>query len=452
MRIRQVMNLTFPICSPKDTIKKAAQLMAKSGESYLFVVDDFNSYLGILSSLSLLDYVGVSYKEVDSLIKYVAPIRQDDLVTTLRNFTFEVVPVTNSENNLVGTVTLKSIFEYLPDIIGTGEKYKGDLRRENYNGSKYTIDDIVGQSKNILYLKEQIIAAAKTKSTVLILGETGTGKELVAHAIHKLSSRRHQPFIRINCAAIPDNLLESELFGYEQGAFTGAIKGGYSGKFQLADGGTIFLDEIGDMSLSLQAKILRVLQEREIEKIGGRFPIPIDVRVIAATHCNLQEMVRTQRFRQDLYYRLHVFPIHTPTLRTIPEDIPLLVDYFFTKPVDELSANNHGIEGSALAALMRYHWPGNFRELFNVIEYAVSLSTGLISREHLPSGILYASEVTEAEGEDKSVLRNHTDEAEREAIIKAIETYRGNKLKVAEALGISRSSLYNKMKKYNLEG
>lgn len=452
MRIRQVMNLTFPICSPKDTIKNATQLMSDTGEPYLLVVDEYNSYIGILSSLSLLDYSGVPQQEVAPLIKFVTPLREDDLLTTLRNLTFEVVPVTNSENNLVGTVTLKSILEYLPELIGTREKYKGDARKENYNGSKYTIDDIVGQSKNILHLKEQIIAAAKTKSTVLILGETGTGKELVAHAIHKLSSRRHQPFIRINCAAIPDNLLESELFGYEQGAFTGAIKGGYSGKFQLADGGTIFLDEIGDMSLSLQAKILRVLQEREIEKIGGRFPIPIDVRIIAATHCNLPEMVRSQRFRQDLFYRLHVFPIHTPPLRTIPEDIPLLVESFFTKQVDEQTIDKPKIEESALNALMRYSWPGNFRELLNVIEYSISLSPGIISREHLPTDILYAHEGSETDGEDRSVLRNHTDDAERDAILKAIENHRGNKLKVSEALGISRSSLYNKLKKYNLEG
>jgi len=452
LRIRQVMNLTFPTCSPKDTIKKAAQLMTKSGEPYIFVVDDFNSYRGVITSVSLLDYAGEMHKEVESLLKYVAPLRQDDLLATVRNLTGEIVPVTNSENNLVGTVTLKSILEYLPDLVGTEEKYRGEARKESYSSSKYTIDDIVGQSKNILYLKEQILAAAKTKSTVLVLGETGTGKELVAHAIHKLSTRRHQPFIRINCAAIPDNLLESELFGYEQGAFTGALKGGYVGKFQLADGGTIFLDEIGDMSLSLQAKILRVLQEREIEKIGGRFPIPIDVRVIAATHCNLQQMVREQRFRQDLFFRLHVFPIHTPPLRSITDDIPLLVEHFFAKQADDLNIYKPGIDENALQALMRYSWPGNFRELFNVIEYSASLSSGTIRRENLPANILYAREVSEIESEDRSALRNHTDDAERDAIIKAIEAYRGNKIKVSEALGISRSSLYNKMRKYNIEG
>jgi len=178
----------------------------------------------------------------------------------------------------------------------------------------------------------------------------------------------------------------------------------------------------------------------------------VDVRVIAATHCNLQEMVREQRFRQDLFYRLHVFPIHTPPLRSVSEDIPLLVEHYLNKHCEEMSRPKIQIEDSALRALMRYSWPGNFRELFNIIEYAASLSTGLIKREHLPAEIVYARQVGENEDEERSVLRSHADDAERDAIIKAIEIYRGNKLKVSEALGISRSSLYNKMRKYNIEG
>lgn len=340
--------------------------------------------------------------------------------------------------------------EFLPDIISTGSKSNPKGTGSDFKQSaKYSIDDIIGLSSDMLHLKERIIAAAKTKSTVLILGETGTGKELVAHAIHKLSPRRHQPFIKINCAAIPESLLESELFGYEQGAFTGANKSGFPGKFQLADGGTIFLDEIGDMPISLQSKILRVLQEREIEKIGGRYPIPIDVRVIAATHCNLLELVNEKKFRQDLYYRLHVIPMEIPPLRVRSEDIPLLVDHFLSNYKEEHGVEGPKVEKEFIAPLLNYHWPGNVRELMNLLEMAVSLSNGNLSREHVPGYILQESFKVDDE-EKNSGLRAFANEAEKEAILSAIELYKGNKLKVSQALGISRSSLYNKLKKYNI--
>lgn len=299
-------------------------------------------------------------------------------------------------------------------------------------------------------MKEQIIAAAKTRSTVLVLGETGTGKELAAHAIHKLSSRRHNAFLRVNCAAIPDNLLESELFGYEAGAFTGAVKGGQVGKFESADGGTIFLDEIGDMPFSLQSKILRVLQEKEIEKIGGRAPIPIDVRIIAATHRNLRELVKENKFREDLFYRLHVIPIQMPPLRDHREDIPMLVEYYLLKQSKELGIPKPAVEHNFITALIEYDWPGNVRELANIMELAISMSHGAITRELLPKSML-TERFTGRGDEDSAILRNYAEDAEREAIIKALESFDGNKLKVSDWLGISRSSLYNKLKKYNID-
>lgn len=450
MLISQVMNLSFSTCSARSTMQEAAQSMLKSGASRLYVVDHYNVYQGVVTALSLLGAVGALYREIGSVVRYIPPLRPEDSVAALRQCAEEAVPVTNSYGCLVGTVALKDILENISGLLNSQPRQKSEGPRPLQNGSKYSIDDIVGKSRSILSLKEQILAAARTRSTVLILGETGTGKELVAHAIHKLSTRRHQAFVRINCAAIPDNLLESELFGYEPGAFTGALKNGNPGKFQLADGGTLFLDEIGDMSLPLQAKILRVLQEREIEKIGGRFPIPIDVRVIAATHCDLQEMVRQGKFRQDLFYRLHVFPIHTPALRTIPEDIPLLAEHFLGKRRAEEPETPSGFSAECLPILEAHCWPGNCRELFNVIEYASSFSSGQIFPEHLPSGLL-AAPPAGAE-ESAPVLRSHANDAERNAIIQTIRTYHGNKLKVSEALGISRSSLYNKIKKYNIEG
>lgn len=450
MLIRQVMSLSFSICSSRTTIQEAIQTVLKSNSSRLYVVDDYNSYLGVVTALSLLGTTSPPHREIAPLVRYVAPLRLDDSIAALRHTSEETIPVTNSDHCLVGVVTLGDIVENLPELLNPEFKTRGEGRKTVSSGSKYSIDDIVGKSRSILYLKEQILAAAKTRSTVLVLGETGTGKELVAHAIHKLSTRRHRAFVRINCAAIPDNLLESELFGYEQGAFTGALKGGNSGKFELADGGTIFLDEIGDMSLSLQAKILRVLQEREIERIGGRYPVPIDVRIIAATHCDLQSMVQEGRFREDLFYRLHVFPIRTPPLRTIPEDIPFLTEHFISTHAVEAAGPVPLVTPEALRILEAHFWPGNCRELFNAIEYASSFSSGAILPEHLPANLLTAQPT----GEEACmpILRSHANDAERDTIIRTIRTYHGNKLKVSEVLGISRSSLYNKMKKYKIEG
>lgn len=419
--------------------------MIDNQASYTIVADEKHTYLGVLTAGTLLQ-IKELHMPVERIMREVDPLKEDDPVTDIRPSDLDVIPVVNRMRTVVGVISIRSAFQYLPEAIASLDTGRpSSLRRVPQLSAKYTINDIVGQSNAILLMKEQIIAAAKTKSTVMVLGETGTGKELAAHAIHRLSNRRHSAFVRVNCAAIPDNLLESELFGYETGAFTGAIKGGQVGKFEAADGGTIFLDEIGDMPLSLQSKILRVLQEKEIEKVGGRAPISIDVRIIAATHRNLRELVREKKFREDLYYRLHVIPIQMPPLREHREDIPLLVDFFLAKQAEELDIEKPDTDRDFLAALIEYDWPGNVRELANIVELVISMSHGTITKELLPELFSHRFD------DEASILRSYTGEAEKEAIIKAIEIFGGNKIKVCNSLGISRSSLYNKLKKYNID-
>ena len=424
--------------------------MANDQTSYAIVADEKNIYQGVLAAGALLQTKDFEML-VEKVMSEAEPLQEDDPVTDIRPSILEIIPVVNRMRIVVGIISIRSAFLYLPEALSSLDTGRSPgVRRTPQLSAKYTINDIVGQGKAILLMKEQVIAAAKTRSTVMVLGETGTGKELAAHAIHRLSSRRHNAFIRVNCAAIPDNLLESELFGYEPGAFTGAVKGGQIGKFEAADGGTIFLDEIGDMPLSLQSKILRVLQEKEIEKIGGRAPISIDVRIIAATHRNLRDLVREQKFREDLYYRLHVIPIQMPPLRAHREDIPLLVHSFLTKQAEELGIERPDTDRDFMAALIEYDWPGNVRELANIIELAISMSHGTITKDLLPPSML--PELFFPRFDDEAaVLRSYAGEAEKEAIIKALEIYGGNKIKVCDSLGISRSSLYNKLKKYNID-
>lgn len=444
------MDCTFTLCHSHETVKSALLKMATDQSSYSIVADEKNTYQGILTATTLLNLKDHDMV-VTTVMRDAEPLKEDDPVTDIRPSVLEVIPVVNRMKIVVGVINIRSAFQYLPEALSSLDVGRSSgFRRTPQVSAKYTINDIVGQGKAILLMKEQIIAAAKTRSTVMVLGETGTGKELAAHAIHRLSSRRHNAFVRVNCAAIPENLLESELFGYEPGAFTGAVKGGQIGKFEAADGGTLFLDEIGDMPFSLQSKILRVLQEKEIEKVGGRAPISIDVRIIAATHRNLRELVREQKFREDLYYRLHVIPIQMPPLREHREDIPLLVDFFLSKQAEELGIDKPDTEHEFMAALIEYDWPGNVRELANIVELAISMSHGVITKDLLPASML-AELFSHRFDAEAAVLRDYAGDAEKEAIIKALDIFGGNKIKVCDSLGISRSSLYNKLKKYNID-
>lgn len=444
------MDCLFSVCTLGEKVEDVINKMQKKNSSYIIVIDKKNIYRGILTITSLIQSIDKNKDTIDSLVEVIETVSENEDISKLKVVNHEIIPVINDQKNVMGVINLKSVIEFLNErMTKYKDKYPGDIKSNPRLTSKYTIDNIIGESKDILLLKERIIAAAKTKSTVLILGETGTGKELVAHAITSLSSRRHQPFVRLNCAAIPETLLESELFGYEQGAFTGAIKGGNDGKFLMANNGTIFLDEIGDMQLNLQSKILRVLQEREIEKIGGQYPIPIDVRVIAATHEDLMELVRDNKFRRDLFYRLHVIPIQIPPIRNRREDIPLLVEHFNRIISKQLNITPPKIEESFINTILKYRWPGNVRELQNVVEMAVNFSNGIVNESHIPEYIIEDIEQTshnELEG-----LRATTNETERDAILKALEKYNGNKIKVAKYLGISRSNLYYKIKKLELD-
>jgi DNA-binding NtrC family response regulator len=302
---------------------------------------------------------------------------------------------------------------------------------------------LVGKSKRMQEIYRLIQKASENDATVLIRGESGTGKELVAQSIHQHSNRGKQKFVTVNCAALPENLLESELFGYEKGAFTGATQRRI-GKFEQANRGSIFLDEIGDMSLSTQAKILRVLQSKEIYRLGGNERIIVDVRIITATHQNLEEMEKQGKFRNDLYYRLNVFPIQIPPLRERKEDVPALAHHFVEK------SDAKGIDRKALAFLMDYDWPGNVRELQNAIERAAIVSNGIIAVDDLPVNVKSGS-VSQMSGKFEIGEEGiNIDQLERELIIQALQKSEGNKTRAAELLGITRRRLYSMMERFEI--
>ena len=331
------------------------------------------------------------------------------------------------------------------------EYYKEELRKAY--GGKYTFDNIIGVSEKMQWTKSIAIKAAKGSSTVLVLGESGTGKELFAHSIHNESPRHNAPFIKVNCAAVPDNLLESELFGYDEGAFTGAKKGGKPGKFELANSGTIFLDEIGDMPLSMQAKMLRVLQEKEFERVGGTKTIKLDLRVIAATNRDLEKMIEEGEFRHDLYYRLNIISLTISPLRERVEDIPLLCTMLLKKINKQTPHCIEGVSATALQLLMSYAWPGNVRELENILERAINLMDDdelLITPECLPPVLKKINRVKD-QGETGDNLSGLLGDTERQAILKALEAAGGNKSEAAKILGIHRSGFYQKMRKYKIQ-
>ncbi len=309
----------------------------------------------------------------------------------------------------------------------------------------YSIPHIVGESVAMKHVLRAVEMVALSDATVLLLGESGTGKELIATTIHYQSRRRDRPFIKVNCAAFPEGLIESELFGYERGAFTGALKR-KPGRFELADGGTIFLDEIGDLPLSTQVKLLRVLQERSFERLGGKETISVDVRIIAATNRDLEEEVRNRGFREDLFFRISVIPIRIPPLRERKEDIPYLLDFFLKKQRARTGKDVRFSEG-AIQALLKYEWPGNVRELENVVERCVILSEdGWIDVEDLPLYIQGES------GDGISFnLSDAVTEAEKDHIIKILKLTRGNRTKAAQLLGISRKTLWEKIKTYGIK-
>ena len=352
---------------------------------------------------------------------------------------YDIALIRVHQNTKGFIITIKSIEEVMNTV--------NDMMLDHLSTD---FDHIVGNSDVILQAKALAKKVAASASTVLILGESGTGKELFARAIHHSSPRGQMPFVAINCAAIPDHLLESELFGYDEGAFTGAKRGGKPGKFQLANKGTLFLDEIGDMPLHLQAKLLRVLQEKRIDRLGSNSPVDIDVRVIAATHRDLESKVLEGTFRQDLYYRLNVIPIIVPTLRERKDDLILTAQYMVKKWSGKLQKQMPEMGRDFIEAMVEHNWPGNVRELENAIEYAVNVcDENRLERHHLPKRILTDIQSAPLQNSVSEAKIKTLADLETEAIHDAISCYgeSGEALeKVAKALGISRATLYRKLK------
>lgn len=350
--------------------------------------------------------------------------------------TLKATPIKDKSLQIVGAVItfreIKQVHQIVNKMAGTQ--------------ARFCFRDIVGKSHKIQETIRKGKVAAKSPSTVLLLGESGTGKEVFAQAIHNSSDRRDAPFIAVNCAAMPRELIQSELFGYCDGAFTGAKRGGRPGKFELADGGTLLLDEVGDMPLDMQVNLLRVLQEKNVVRVGGDKPIPIDVRVIAATNKNLSLEVEKGAFRKDLFYRLNVVTITLPPLKERYGDIELFVDYFLQKMSRKLGKEIIEVHPQVIEILRGYHWPGNVRELENVLEYVINMMEGnVVTKEYLPF-YLYEEEMKIEEDKLLSLA-----ELESNAIIKALKKFDGNITKVAESLGIARNTLYEKMKKYKIK-
>jgi len=335
----------------------------------------------------------------------------------------------------------------LNDLESKIELYEKELA--SLRSSRFTLDHIIGESEGIAEIKNLALKAAQVQAPVLLLGESGTGKELFAHAIHYASDRRIYPFIRLNCAAIPKDLLEAELFGYEAGAFTGAGSKGKPGKFELAHKGSIFLDEISDLPLEMQPKLLRVLEEKETERVGGIRPVKSDFRLIAATNENLENLVEQGKFRKDLYYRLNVIPIQIPPLRERKEDIPRLAEHLVQKFSKDMGTKAPLISPEVMQIFHNYYWPGNIRELSNILErilYTIDGDTILI--HHLPIFL-------QTMGEDlpklqSTFLKRLREDMEKEALLSTIRLTKDNKNKAAKLLGIHRTSLYKKMKKFNI--
>ncbi len=373
------------------------------------------------------------------------------------------IPIKKDEE-IVGAIG-KVLFKDVKELSALAQKleglenqlnhYKNEIKR--LEEAKYSFDNILTQNKKMEYLKKLAKEASESSSTVLIQGESGTGKELFAHAIHKASYRKYGAFIRVNCAAIPENLLESELFGYEAGAFTGAKEEGKPGKFELAQEGTIFLDEIGTMPMEMQVKLLRVLQEREVQRIGSNQTIELDVRVIAATNEKLEEEVNKENFRKDLYYRLNVIKLRIPPLRERRDDIPLLARSIITDLAQELDLEPKELADETIELMQGYDWPGNVRELRNFIERCLNLASGtVILPKHLPA-------VINEQQADQPVEENYNfnlaecdldqiiAQSEIKAIKKALAEVNGNKTEAAELLGIHRTSLYQKINRHDID-
>jgi len=462
-----------PNFAPELTASKALPFFAAAiqslGESVIvdselrmiFISDDYAKTMGIDLQKSLGQKITdvLDSTEIPLVLKSGRAIRNALYVRNGKSFWVHRFPIFEKDSDKPAGVLAMCLL--------SSEIQSNEMRRQlslltretNYYKTKYLqssvprygIDNIVTQSPTMLALKEMLSQISSTPSTVLLTGESGTGKEVFANAIHSASPRHDKPFVRINCAAVPDSLLEAELFGYEEGSFTGALKGGKVGDFEAANGGSILLDEVDAFPLSMQAKLLRVIQEKEVKKVGSSTVTPIDVRFIFATNKNLADLVKQGLFREDFYYRINVIHFEIPPLRERREDIPLLVDWFVEKYNREFGMNVAGVEQSVIPVLQTYKWPGNIRELENYVERAFNYShgSGKLTLEQFfpqPHKLPHVS----AENEQLT-LKTIREQAERHAILRTLEEAEWNKKETARRLGIDRSQLYEKMNRYHIE-
>lgn len=466
--ITEIMALAEEVTNLKD-LQSMLQAIIQSSDEAISVVDQYGNGLLInpaytrLTGFSQDDIIGkpatVDISEGDSMHMQVLKTKKAvrgvpmKLGPKRKDVVVNVAPVLvdGELKGSVGVIHDVSEFKRLSEELERARRIIRNLE------AKYSFADIIGYSESMQQAIEQAKKAASTPATVLLRGESGTGKELFAHAIHNASERKYNQFIRVNCAAISESLLESELFGYEEGAFTGARRGGKRGLFEEASGGTIFLDEIGELSMSMQVMLLRVLQEREVVRVGGTKPINIDVRVIAATHVNLEAAIGAGRFREDLYYRLHVVPIHIPPLRQRLEDIKPIAMHLLRKANLEYGRNVEELHEETLQMLLSYHWPGNVRELENVLGRAMihmRINERIIMPEHLPplERRIVSTKKEEAQYEDSTgtTLKEAVEKAERQHILRELAAAKGNRTLAAKRLGIAIRSLYYKMEKLGI--
>lgn len=417
------------------------------------LISHYNSAYAQLRNIPLGQMIGHPVAEIDrreSIQAFLAtgvPRLEKSADFNMRRNQESFIPIQEGRQLLGCIVLVHPASERLP-VAAVGGKRR-TTRSSTPWAAQYNVADIIGNSPTLVHARALAMQAAPVGSSVLLLGESGTGKELFAHAIHVESPRHGWPFVPVDCSAISRELLEAELFGYAPGAFTGAIKDGKPGKFELADGGTVFLDEIGEMPLEMQAKLLRVLQERRVIRVGGVTPTPVDFRIIAATNRDLESMVSQKRFRHDLLYRLDVIRIEIPALRERPEDIPLLLEHAWQRKSQELGIFAE-LSPRALDILVRYLWPGNIRELMNLVErLLVSVRKRVIGPQDLP---LYVKQgITEGIRDVSSFsLKAVVAEAERQTLEKALQHTQGNRNMAAELVGLSRASFYRKLKEYGL--
>ena len=453
----------------KDNLdyKEILNVILNNAYEWLVIIDD-KGYIMMMSK-GYKEFIGDMVPEGKHVTEVIENTKLHDIVKTGKTQIGEIQIIKGQQviasrlpiikdNKIIGAIG-KVIFKDITDFYDMSKKiitmekeikyYKDQLKKQK--SAKYSFSNIIGESKSLMEVKNICQRAAMSDSNVLIMGESGTGKELFAHAIHNASDRASGPFVKINCAAIPSELLESELFGYEGGAFTGAKKEGKVGKFELANGGSIFLDEIGDMPLHMQAKLLRVLQEREIERIGSTKTRPINVRIISATNKNLEEEVKSGNFREDLYYRLNVMSVNIEPLRKRKDDIRPLAKALVKKLSSQMGVHVDSISEKAMAALEAYDWPGNIRELENVIERSINLldSDRIIKVSTLPVHITQSHKThVYIAG---STLKEQLYDVEKSIILECLNENQGNKQKTANDLDMSRTSLYQKLKSYGID-